>query len=179
MIRHERTNAWNAPGANHSSASISHRFFLCPAHPRQMTREGYGAIHYIGIAGLGEKAAQLPSGHRDAGVFGYDRSTTPRDIKDGLATTLLFLETTQIIGPSWLAGGRSSVRGLDPDDAPFLGRSGQFGSFHPASWIGNEIVLHAVFADLSIRLLHQKIDSNVLQALVTIAGDEEVSLGDL
>ena len=174
MVRHERTKAWDAEGPNRRSAGFTLAVFCCPANPERTTEEGFGAIHYVGVAGLGEDAARLPAGHPDAGVFGYDRVTRPEEIKDGRATTLLLVETTRVLGPAWLAGGPSAVRGLDPDEEPYLGRDGQFGSLRRAGVLTGAILTHALMADCSIRALRQDIDPSVLRALATIAGGEEV-----
>jgi hypothetical protein len=176
MIPHERTKPWDAEGPNRTSASTALPGFCCPANPQRTTDEGHGAIHYVGIAGLGEEAARFPLTHRDAGIFGYDRRTRVEDIKDGTENTLLLVETTRILGPSWLAGGPSAVRGLDIDEQPYLGRQGQFGSLHPAGTLSRHVVTHALFADLSIRVLAQEIDPAVFSALMTIAGEEIVSI---
>jgi hypothetical protein len=174
MVLHERTKAWDAEGPNRRSARYPLAVFCCPANPERTTEEGFGAIHYVGIAGLGEEAARLPAGHPDAGVFGYDRVTRPEEIKDGRATTLLLVETTRVLGPAWLAGGPPAVRGLDPDEEPYLGRDGQFGSLHRAGVLTGAVLTHALMADCSIRAVRQDIDPSVLRALVTVAGGEEV-----
>ena len=38
---------------------------------------GYPVTHYVGVAGVGEDAAQLPANDPRAGVFGYGRQTRP------------------------------------------------------------------------------------------------------
>ena len=81
-----------------------------------------GVTHYVGIAGVGEEAAQLPTDHPRAGIFGYDRKVSHENIKDGLSLTMTVVETATANGP-WTAGGRATVRGLDPNDPPYLGKS--------------------------------------------------------
>ena len=68
---------------------------------------------YVGIAGLGPNAAELPVEDPRAGVFGFDRSTPLIEITDGTATTMAVAETAESNGP-WKAGGPATVRGLDP-----------------------------------------------------------------
>jgi prepilin-type processing-associated H-X9-DG protein len=175
MLRHARTKSWDAE-ENHLVAILTPRFLLCPANSEQK-REGVGLAHYVGIAGVGADAARLPAGDRNAGVFGYDRATKREYIKDGLATTLMVLETTSALGP-WCAGGPSTVRGLDPEGAPYLGAGGQFGSMHrhtlPGSLSGR-VTTNALFADGSVRPLTPDVSPRVLEALATIAGGEEVA----
>jgi hypothetical protein len=171
MMHHERTGPWDAPGNRPILGAIP---FRCPSNPDLHRDDGVGRSHIIGIAGLGAEAARLPAGHRDAGVFGYDRATRKHDIKDGLATTVLIIETTTNLGP-WLAGGLSTVRGLDPDGDVYLGRDGQFGSYHVVGDSRRVGGAHACFADGSVRPLEVNTDRAVLEALVTVAGGEEVS----
>jgi prepilin-type processing-associated H-X9-DG protein len=127
-------------------------------------------IHYVGVAGVGEDAALLPVGDLRAGVFGYDRKTRPEDIKDGFSRTLMVVETNRDNGP-WTAGGRPTVRGLDPAQPPYLGRCGQFGSGHDRGGKTN-----ALFADGSVRYLLLKggMSAETFEALATIAGGDEV-----
>jgi hypothetical protein len=158
--------------------------FLCPANPRRSSPGWPSLTHYVGVAGLGKDAVQLERSHPKAGVFGYrppwtlrgenprddmDLGIRLRDIQDGPATTLLVIETNRDNGP-WTAGGPPTVRGLDPEGGPYLGKAGQFGSYH---WGGT----HAAFADASVRFLAASIDPRVFEALATIAGGEKV--GDL
>ena len=175
MLRHARTKSWDAE-ENHLVAILTPRFLLCPANPEQ-TRDGVGLAQFVGVAGIGADAARLPSGHRRAGVFGYDRSTPRWAIKDGLATTLMVLETTSALGP-WCAGGPSTVRGLDPEGAPYLGAGAQFGSLHRHTLLGGlseRVTTNALFADGSVRPLTQAVSPRVLEALATVAGGEEVA----
>jgi len=121
---------------------------------------------YIGIAGLGTDAPLLPKGDPRAGVFGYDRQTTIADIKDGLGTTMLVAESGRMSG-SWLAGGPATVRGLNPDEQPYLGPGRQFGGRHRGgAMIG--------LADGSVRFVSESIDPKVFEALSTIAGGEKI-----
>jgi hypothetical protein len=146
------------------------KVFLCPANPARTTPPLPSPTHYLGVAGVGEAAAELPLSDPRAGVFGYDRKTTLADIKDGTATTLLAVETTVDNGP-WTAGGRPTVRSLDPARGPYLGTGGQFTSNHR--------LLNAAFAEGSVRGLSDKVSPAVLEALATVAGGEEAGqVGD-
>jgi hypothetical protein len=168
------TRAWDAE-ENRKIVLISARIYLCPANAnrRALTREALS--HYVGVTGINPDAALLPRKHRRAGIFGYHSSSTvadypvgirPQDVKDDRSTTLMAIETNVANGP-WLAGGPPTVRGLDPGESPYLGTSGQSGSFHRG---GSE----AVFADASVRFLSATMNPQVFEALATIAGGEPV-----
>src|SRR5262249_34843274 len=126
--------------------------FLCPANPE---RGGDGKLpsptHFLGIAGLGNDAADLSLTDARAGFFGYDRRLKCEDIKDGTSTTLAVSEAMD--GGPWTAGGRATVRGLAPDDVAYLGAGGQFASLHRGSRIFSwspPIVTNVLFADGSV-----------------------------
>jgi prepilin-type processing-associated H-X9-DG protein len=144
---------------------------ICPAHSHEASSTGPRASDYVGVAGLGKDAATLPLTHSRAGVFGYNRATRLQDITDGASETLMIAETAKPQGP-WTAGGRSTVRGLDRDRPPYLGKSGQFGGNHH----GGAMV---VFADGSVRMIRETIDPAVFESLSTIAGGEEIKPGSL
>jgi prepilin-type processing-associated H-X9-DG protein len=151
------------------------RFFLCPSNPSRAAPGSPGLTHYVGVAGVGPDAAPLPGTYPGAGVFGYDRRTPMSDIKDGLSTTLLVIETTARNGP-WTAGGPPTVRALDPAGGPYLGVGGQFGSNHHYGLLGLTPVsaTNVLFADGSVRVLTASISPEVFEALATIRGGEEV-----
>jgi prepilin-type processing-associated H-X9-DG protein len=149
-------------------------FLLCPANPTEFDPSLPCPTHYLGIAGVGEDAAELPLSDRRAGVFGYDRKVRERDIKDGLATTLAVAEALD--GGPWTAGGKATLRGLSVGEAPYLGEGGQFASRHRVGffpWSG-PVVTNVLFADGSVRTLTPSVSPQVLEALATIAGGEEV-----
>ncbi len=122
--------------------------------------------HYVGMAGIGMDAPDLPISDPKAGVFGYDRKTRVSDIKDGTANTIMVVPTDRDIG-HWAAGGPSTVRGIDTDHKPYFGRNRQFGGILR----GGSYVL---FADGSIRWIKDSIDSTTFEALSTIAGGEKI-----
>jgi len=145
------------------------RSLLCPANP---SRNGPGLpcpTHYLGIAGVGEDAAELPLADPRAGFFGYDRRLTQKDLKDGASTTLMLAEAVD--GGPWTAGGKATVRGFAAGSRPYLGQGGQFASLHRAT--------NVAFADGSVRPLTAAVSPKVLEALATAAGREKVEgLGD-
>ena len=132
---------------------------------------------YVGMAGLGRDASLLPCSDPKAGVFGYDRKTKFADVTDGHSTTIMVIETNFENGP-WGAGGFSSVRGIDHEGSAYLGTAGQFGSFHRTQ----EALLfypkcsNCAYVDGSARYITETIDSEVFEAMATIAGGEKVEL---
>jgi prepilin-type processing-associated H-X9-DG protein len=144
-------------------------FNRCPEIPYRESPDAPCPINYVGVAGFGRDAVTLPSGHPRAGIFGYDRQTHVEDLKDGAACTLTLIETAMANGP-WSAGGPSTVRGLDPDRQPYIGRAHQFGGLHRGG-------VNVAFADGSVRFLKETIDPKVFKALSTIAGGEQLPSG--
>jgi prepilin-type processing-associated H-X9-DG protein len=142
------------------------RFSHCPGSGAAYDARDNELTSYVGIAGLGPDAAELPPGDRRAGVFGFDRTTRLDAITDGAATTMATAETTESNGP-WKAGGLSTVRGLDPMRQPYIGPGRQFGGTHRGgAMVG--------FADGSVRFIRATVDLRVFEAMSTIAGGEAV-----
>ena len=123
---------------------------------------------FVAIAGLGLDAPSLPTRHKRAGIFGDDRRVTPADIKDGTSATMMLTESDSTTGP-WFAGGRHTVRGLDPSRQPYIGPNRQFGGNHKGG-------TNVLFADGSGKFVSDSIDPKVFEALSTMAGGEKVSV---
>ncbi len=70
----------------------------------ESVRRTIPATHFVGVAGVGDDAADLPVDHPRAGVFGNSRTTRLEDIHDGASNTLMVLGVTRDLG-SWAAGG--------------------------------------------------------------------------
>src|SRR5262249_21671501 len=102
------------------------RVFWCPAAPKADTP--LPLTHYVGVTGVGKDAAWLPLDHPDAGSFGYKRVVKLSDMKNGTGV-IMIAETATDNGP-WIRGGHSTSRGLDRNGAAYLGREGQFSSYH-------------------------------------------------
>jgi hypothetical protein len=133
--------------------------------------------NYIGIAGLGLDAAVLPADDPRAGIFGYDRKLKFREVKDGISSTVLILETGRDVGP-WLRGGPSTVRGIDPQDQPITGDGRPFGGTH---YLDSNVIrkrkphgAHVLLADGSVRYTADPASPVAVTALATIAGQEEL-----
>lgn len=151
--------------------------FMCPSNSSRSEPGLPAATHYVGIAGVGEDAAELPLTDRRAGIFGYDRVVSLTAIEDGVSSTLLVAEVGDS-GP-WTAGGRATVREL-ASGSSYLGEGGQFTSYHregyrresgPASKL---IVTNALLGDSSVYPFSSLVSSRVFEAMATINGGEEV-----
>ena len=123
---------------------------------------------YVGVAGLGAKAASFPKGDRRDGFFGYDRTIRDSDIKDGLVNTMTIIETNRGNGPFPPKAATSTVRGLDPSGGSYVGEGGQFGGLHAGGTC-------AAFADGSVGFVSDSIDPKTFEALSTIAGGDDAS----
>jgi hypothetical protein len=114
--------------------------------------------------------------NQSGGEFGHERTVTFADVKDGTSCTLLLLETQRNTGP-WAAGGSTTLRGIDSDDEPPIGKEGAFGYHAGATrWNFGRVPTKAisVMADGSARTIPAKVDATMLEALATIAGRESV-----
>jgi hypothetical protein len=136
-------------------------YFSCPSAEDDYHVHGVQFANYVGLAGIGTDAPIFSADNPDAGIWGFDRQVAIDDIEDGTSATMLFLETNSDTGP-WLAGGHTTVRGLDEAGMPYLGRSGQFGGLHPNG-------CQAALADASTKLLSNTTDPAVLEAMTTFA----------
>jgi hypothetical protein len=146
---------------------------LCPSNATRNDASLPCPTHYVGIAGLGADAAELPLTDRRCGIFGYDRRVSLKDITDGTSTTMALAEVLD--GGPWSAGGRATVRGLVSSEQPYLGDGGQFASFHrTTSFFGWTSDVHIAFADCSVRRFTANVSPQVFEALATIAGGEPV-----
>ncbi len=125
---------------------------------------GDAVTHYVGIAGVGEDAPTLPVNHERAGVFGYDRKTRIRDIRDGASNTIGVTEASGEYG-RWAAGGNDTIRSLTQE--PYInGPDGIGGPFQG----GVQVML----MDGTVRFISNDIDPDVFKALMTIGGGERI-----
>jgi prepilin-type processing-associated H-X9-DG protein len=160
--------AWDSD-ENRRIAALVVNELHCPAQPEpgDSAAEAFGLTHYVGIAGIGERAAELQQSDSNAGVFGYERQTKLTDIKDGTANTMFLVETGNRHGP-WGAGGFPTVRGLKSTGQAYIGLNCQFGGLHNGGCM-------ALFADGAIHFLKDSISPAVFEAFSTIAGNEAVT----
>jgi prepilin-type processing-associated H-X9-DG protein len=160
---------WSSDGETPPSTSPAMdcpNFLECPSHHVPATSSAPAPIGFVGITGLGTDSVTLAPPHSRAGVFGYDRVTRMEDITDGASTTMMLAETATASGP-WTAGGPATVRGLDTNRQPYIGKSRQFGGNHRGG-------ANVAFADGSVRFLSESIDPKVFEAIATIAGGEHL-----
>jgi hypothetical protein len=149
----DREAAWEDPqnaGARNSPVVA----YLCPGHPQYDPRQRPAPTHYVGCAGVGEKAAYLPREDAKAGLFGHDRGVREGEVETGLAYTFAALETAWENGP-WLAGDHPTVRGL-PLGEKLLGPGHAFGGMHRG-------ITHILMMDGSVRIFHNDTAAAVLQ----------------
>jgi hypothetical protein len=169
----DRAQSWQS-AANREAVDKPVKTFCCPsADPERPNHTSY-----VGIAGDGVDAATLPPNDVRRGFFGYARAVKLKDVSDGISSTLLFLETRRDTGP-WAAGGAATVRGIDRDDDPLVGKGGAFGDHTGASrWNFGRVPTRATAAmgDGSVKVVPGSVSADVLAALATIAGGEEVDL---
>jgi hypothetical protein len=173
MTRFDKAQSWDAPGNNPPTYLVrdypenagepvfNERVFdvlafLCPANAGRGEPASASPTHYVGIAGVGEAAAEPPLSDPRAGFFGYDRTLTIGDLKRGLGAILMLAEVGKS-GP-WTAGGRTTVRGVKGSDL------GEGWSYHGDA--------HFAFADGSVRPLWGSISPTVFEALAVIAGND-------
>ena len=164
----DQTKGWDGQ----KGTDVALKVYRCPINTRPETAKH---TNYVAIAGVDPDAATLPLKDKRAGVFGFDRAVRLEDIKDGTSNTLLFLETHHETGP-W-ASAKATLRGIDPDDETPVGKGRAFGVDHHVgewSWRARPGQCVAAMADGSVRTLQATISAEVLSALATIAGGEEI-----
>jgi prepilin-type processing-associated H-X9-DG protein len=162
--RMDKAKGWEAE-ENRFAALMRLRYLQCPSFSQGALVSTLAPTDYVGVAGLGVDAAALPKGDPRAGLFGYDREVTVKDIQ-GLARSLLLVAETGRVEGAWTAAGPPTVRGLESDGSPYLGRGGQFGGLH---WNGTNVLM----ADGSVRFLGDDTSADVLESMAVIGAGEE------
>ncbi len=164
------------------------RFLTCPdwiGERGQATGANAATGHlivtnYVGVAGIGLDAATRPADSPGIGMFGYDRTLKLEDVKDGTSNTMLLTETGNDVGP-WMRGGATTVRCIDPSAGQLTGDGLPFGGTH---FLGATLFkpkraegFHILLADATVRYTQNSIHPDVLMALATVAGGEEIPAG--
>lgn len=157
----DRTKGWE-DDANVGATSVTFDVFRNPGAIDPT--EGGGTTHYVGIAGYGKDPWLLPAGHARAGVFGYDRRISFRDVTDGTSNTLAVSEASGDYG-SWAAGGSATIRGFTTK--PYI--NGPDGIGGPYEGGCNMLML-----DGSVRFVSEDVDPKLLESLSTIGGGEVI-----
>ena len=80
------SDRWDAE-VNRGPVSTRIPIYQCPAHPG--FEDGPNHTHYVGLAGVGDDAAELATGDPRAGAFGYDRRVTFRGFERGTSFTAM------------------------------------------------------------------------------------------
>jgi prepilin-type processing-associated H-X9-DG protein len=158
-LSHDKT--WDAE-ENRFAALTDCRIFQCPGYPDRPPASTLVSTHYVGITGIGADAITLPLDDPRAGILGYDRKVTEKDLSRGSSETVLVVETSQASG-AWTAAGPPTARGLEPRGSAYFGGQGQFGGNHRGG-------ANAGFADGSVRFIEQSIDPAVWEAMATLSG---------
>jgi hypothetical protein len=151
--------------------------YICPSWENMPVNVSAGLTSYVGLAGVGPDAPQLPLGDPNTGFFGYDRFTSMADLrlKGGAAETepegptgssyiLVATETTISNGP-WGQGGPSTCRGLAPLDGPPLGKGCPFGGLHKGG-------ANALRGDGAVHFEDEGIDPALFQTLLRLSPSE-------
>lgn len=149
--------SWNSPH-NRPVSQRRLEIVINPLIAEQTTEAGFPVTHYVGVAGVGADAGELPASDPRAGMFGFSRSTRPEDLSRGASNTLAILGVVRDLGP-WAAGGRATVRPLTR--RPYVNGPDGFGSGQPHGML-------AGMADGSVRFLSKDIDPVVLEQLATL-----------
>jgi hypothetical protein len=124
----------------------------------QVGEDGRPTTHFVGVAGVGRDAIELPYGHPRAGMFGTNRTITVSELRDGQAHTLMVLGVDAQLG-SWADPGRATVRALTEE--PYWHGPDGFGG-------GNDPQIPALMVDGSARLFAAETDPRLLRRLAAI-----------
>jgi hypothetical protein len=175
----DRRQAWSADGANLAAGEAWVPELLVSTYPETAWRavspavppgRVLGGTNYVAVAGVGLDAARLdpaaPESAKRLGITGYDWGSKVEEVADGLGNTIYLLQTPPGLSQPWIAGGGATVRGLDPQD-PMRG----FRYTHPDGKVGT----YALMADGRVRWLPGDIKPDLLLAMATRAGGEDIA----
>jgi hypothetical protein len=151
---------WDSPANDADRVRVP--LFLCRAFPEASRPAERGLTSYVGVAGIDPQAATLSRNDPRAGFFGYGRTVTDTDLAAGASYILIAIETRRDNDP-WAAGGRPSVRGLDPDEDRYLGPGRPFGGLHANG-------ANALYADAAVHFLRDTMAPAELRAEATLVG---------
>lgn len=159
--RIEFDEAWDSK-KNDPFTSTKLPVLINPSQPDQGM--AVAPTNYVGMAGVGKDAPELPLGHKRAGVFGYNRKTGLRDMTDGASNTVMVSEASQQIGP-WAKGGTSTLRSLTKK--PYIHGPDGLGGSHAGGCM-------MLLGDGSVQFISENIDPETMERLVKIADGEPV-----
>jgi len=121
--------------------------------------DSYPATHFVGVAGVGADAAELPASDSRAGIFGTDRKTRLEDVRDGLANTMLVAGVDRELG-SWASGGAATVRSFNHE--PYINGPDGFGTGDPNQ-------MFVLMADGSVRSISKDTDPRIVRRMAAMA----------
>ena len=130
-----------------------------------------GATNYVGLAGLGLDAARYnsrdPAVQKKLGMYGYDWTSKPDDVTDGLSNTIAMMQVPPGHQRPWIAGGGATLAGIDDrGDKPLQNYTVKM----PDGTRGTTVLM----GDGSVRTVRESIDPALLRAMVTRAGAEAI-----
>ncbi|NUQ63300.1 MAG: DUF1559 domain-containing protein [Pirellulales bacterium] len=147
---------WDHPH-NAAVLQMAPAVLFCPSDPTpSATLEGFPKTSYVAVTGTD---STLGSGST-RGVIGLDRGLRLDEITDGASNTIMAAEVTD--GGPWFAGGVGTARRIDD----WIEK--KTWSRHPGG--GN-----FVFADASVRFMHETTDPQNLRHMATAQGMDRVS----
>jgi prepilin-type processing-associated H-X9-DG protein len=156
--------AWDVP-PNAAAARARLAVLLCPATSSEEPGEPPGVTSYIGLAGVDPDAVRLAKTSPRAGFFGYDRIISLNDDRRGSSQTTMVAESDRDLGP-WVAGGPSTVRGLDPNESTYFGVGRPFGGLHPGG-------VNTLWVDGSVRFLPDNLPAALFRQHATLGEGSE------
>jgi Protein of unknown function (DUF1559) len=157
--------AWDCE-LNRDLAAYRLTVAICPATAKEASA-ATNTSSYLAVGGIGLDTPKLTpeEAGRFAGAYRYDGPTPDAWITDGQRETAQIIETNLNLSP-WLQGGPGTLRGLEPELSPYIGKQRPFGGCHPGG-------CYASMVDGSVRFLKDTIEPEVFRALFTRAGGPE------
>lgn len=148
---------------NAEAGAVAIETYLCPSTPRATPRQrGFGATDYGGI--YGERI--LSRNNPPSGVMIHDKAIRFRDITDGTPETLVIAEDANFPDGQWINGRNLFDQAFSINRAPKF--ENDIRSFHPGGAMG-------LFADASVEFLDEHMDLELLAAICTRNGHENIS----
>lgn len=153
----------------------------------------YAIMNYLamGSSDVGHIYGQNTGLYKPDGTIFPLSNTSVGDVKDGLSSTILIVETREQNMAVWIDGGTASVVALKYDDnnpptyaapeialnsSPYFEYSDPFAEFGPSSQHPGG-ALH-LFGDGSVTFISEHISASVYVALATCAGHEAIDSDD-
>ncbi len=148
---------------NEEAAAIPIETYLCPSTPRfSPLNRGRGATDYGGIYGERIVSTNYPP----RGVMIHDKAIRFRDITDGTSRTLTVSEDANFPDGQWINAWNLFDQAFSINRAPKF--ENDIRSMHPQGANG-------LFADGSVEFLNENIDLELLAAMCTRNGHENIA----